>query len=142
MSAAIRTPSRTILPDGHLKFIVYRRDSATSAADRAEVRIVAKVERETGFDAAGKAVVSKIDDTWIIRNISIPFRTAPKKDSPDMYEVQSEDAEGALTPGRYVLVLKGQAYDFSVAGPVSDPRQCLERLAATNGQFYSGCQKP
>jgi len=46
-----------------------------------------------------------------------------------------------LPPGRYVLVLKGQAYDFSVAGLVTDPRQCLERLAATNGQFYSECRK-
>lgn len=142
VSAAIQTPSRTILPDGHLKFIVYRRDSATNAADRAEVRVIAKIERETGFDPAGKPVVKKVDNTWVIRNIAIPYRTAPKKDDPDMYEVQSEDPKAALTPGRYALVLKGQAYDFTVAGTVSDPRQCLERLAATNGQFYSACQKP
>jgi hypothetical protein len=142
VSAAIQTPSRAVLPDGHLKFIVYRRDSATNAVDRPEVRIVAKIERETGFSPAGKAVVTKIEDTWVIRNISIPFRTAPKPDNPDMYEVRSEDPGGALTPGRYALVLKGQAYDFSVAGPISDPRHCLERLAATNGQFYSACQKP
>jgi hypothetical protein len=142
VSAAIRTPSRTVLPDGHLKFIVYRRDSATDAADHAEVRILAKVERETGFDRAGKPVQSKIDDTWVIRNISIPFRTAPKKDNADMYEVQTESPESNLSPGRYALVLRNQAYDFSIAGPISDPKQCLERLAANNGQFYSGCQKP
>ncbi len=142
VSPAILTPSRTVLPDGHLKFIVYRRDSASNAADRAEVRVVAQVMREIGFDASGKPITKKIDDTWVIRNLSIPFRTAPKKDNPDMYEVQSENPETALTPGRYALVLKGEAYDFSVAGPISDPRQCLERTAATNGQFYSGCQKP
>jgi hypothetical protein len=141
VSAAIQTASRTTLPDGHLKFVVYRRDSATNAADHAEVRIVAKIERETGFDPAGKPLVKKTEDTWVIRNISIPFRTAPKKDNPDMYEVQSEDPEAALTPGRYALVLKGQAYDFSVAGSVTDPRQCLERFSATNGQFYSECRK-
>jgi hypothetical protein len=45
-----------------------------------------------------------------------------------------------LAPGRYALVLKGYAYDFSVAGQVADPRQCLERLLATNGQFYSECK--
>jgi hypothetical protein len=42
---------------------------------------------------------------------------------------------------RYALVLKGLAYDFSVAGPVTDPRQCLERLVANNGRFYSECRK-
>jgi hypothetical protein len=142
VSAAILTPSKVMLPDGHIKFIVYRRDSGTSAADRAEIRVVAKITREMSFDKAGKsAVVAKSEDTWVLRNISIPLRTAPKKDNPDMYEIQSENADNALTPGRYALVLKGQAYDFSIAGAVTDPRQCLEQLAATNGQFYSECPK-
>jgi len=142
ISAAITTSSRTTLPDGHLRFIVFRRDSTTSAADRAEVRIIAKIARAIGFDGAGKPVDSKIDDTWVIRNISIPYRTAPSKDNPDMYEIQSENPEAALSPGRYALIVRGQAYDFSVAGAVTDPRHCLERLAATNGQFYSECKKP
>jgi hypothetical protein len=142
VSALITTPSRTTLPDGHLVFIVFRRDSATNAADRAEIRVIARIAREIGFDKDGKQVVTNVDDSWVIRNISIPYRTAPKKDNPDMYEVQSENPNTPLAPGRYALVLKGQAYEFSVAGPVTDPRQCLERLAATNGQFYSGCQKP
>ena len=142
ISAAILTPSRTSLPDGHIKFIVYRRDSATSAADRAEIRLVAKIAQETIFDKSGKPVISKIDDTWVIRNISVALRTAPKRDHPDMYEVQSEDPNNALTPGRYALVLSGQAYDFSVAGTVSDPKQCLERLEGLNGRFYSECQNP
>lgn len=142
VSPAILTPSKTILPDGHVKFVVYRRDSATNAADHAEIRVVARVAQEMNFDKSGKPALSKINDTWVIRNISIPFRTAPKRDNPDMYEVQSENPETALTPGRYALVIKGQAYDFSVAGEVTDRKQCLERLAATNGQFYSECQKP
>jgi len=141
ISPAIPTPSRTTLPDGHVKFIVYRRDSATNAADRAEVRVVAKIERETSFDSTGKPVTAKTDASWVMRNIAIPYRTSPKRDNPDMYEVQSEDPQVALSPGRYALVLKGQSYDFSVAGKVTDPRQCLEKLAATNGQFYSACQK-
>jgi hypothetical protein len=141
ISAAIVRPSRTTLPDGHVKFIVYRRDSATYAADRAEIRVIAKVGQEMNFDKSGKPVMSKIDDTWVMRNISTPLRTAPKRDNPDMYEVLSENAETALAPGRYGLVLKGQAYDFSVAGQITDPKQCLERMAATNGQFYSECQK-
>ena len=142
ISAAILTPSRTTLPDGHLKFVVFRRDSAANAADHAEVRIIAKIAREMSFDQAGKPVATKADASWVIRNISIPYRTAPKEGEPDMYEVQSENPETALTPGRYALVLKGQAYDFSIAGTITDPKQCLERLAATNGQFVSECQKP
>jgi hypothetical protein len=142
ISALITTPSRATLPDGRLSFIVYRRDSATNAADRAEVRLIARIAREASFDKDGKQVVAELNDNWVMRNISIPYRTAPKKDNPDMYEVRSENPDLALTPGRYALVLKGLAYDFSVAGPVTDPRQCLERLAATNGQFYSECRKP
>lgn len=142
VSPAILTPSRTTLPDGHLKFIVYRRDSATNAADHAEVRLVAKIAQETTFNSAGRAVLGKVQNTWVIRNISIPFRTAPKKESPDMYEVQSEDPEVALSPGRYALVLKNQAFDFTVRGEATDARQCLERLATANGLFYSQCQKP
>ena len=142
VSPAIVRPSRTTVPDGHLKFIVYRRDSATSAVDRAEVRVIARVAEEMNFDKSGKSTKAKVDDTWVMRNISIPYRTAPKGDNPDMYEVLSEHPETALAPGRYALVLKGQAYDFSVAGFVTDPKQCLERMAATNGQFYWECQKP
>jgi hypothetical protein len=142
ISAAILTPSHTILPDGHLKFVVFRRDSETNAADHAEVRVVAKIAREMSFEAPGKAVTSKADDSWVIRNITIRYRTAPRKDEPDMYEILSENPDTALAPGRYALVLKGQAYDFSVAGAITDPKQCLERVAATNGQFYSECQKP
>lgn len=142
ISALIATPSRTLLPDGHVKFIVYRRDSATSAVDRTEIRIIAKIENELTFDKAGKPVVSKAaEDGWVIRNISVPYRTAPSKDEADMYEVQSEDPDKPLAAGRYALVLKGQAYDFTVAGAATDLRHCLERMAASNGQFYSECQK-
>jgi hypothetical protein len=141
ISSIITGNSRTTLPDGHVAFVIYRRDSATNAADRAEVRVVARIEREANFNKDGKQVVTAVDDNWVIRNISMPYRTAPKKDNPEMYEVRSENLEAPLPPGRYALVLKGLAYDFSVAGPVTDPRQCLERLVATNGRFYSECKK-
>ena len=32
-----------------------------------------------------------------------------------------------LVPGRYMLVYKNQAYDFSVAGAITDTAQCLEQ---------------
>jgi hypothetical protein len=141
ISSIITANSRTMLPDGRVAFVIYRRDSATNAADRAEVRLVARIEREASFNKDGKQVVTAVDDNWVIRNISIPYRTAPRKDNPEMYEVLSENPDAPLAPGRYALVLKGLAYDFSVAGPITDPRQCLERLVATNGRFYSECKK-
>jgi hypothetical protein len=141
ISSIITGNSRTTLSDGHVSFVIYRRDSATNAADRAEVRVVARIEREANFNKDGKQVVTPVDDNWVMRNISIPYRTAPRKDNPEMYEVRSENPDAALPPGRYALVLKGLAYDFTVSGAVTDPRQCLERLVATNGRFYSECKK-
>jgi hypothetical protein len=140
ISAAILTPSKTMLPDSHIKFIVFRRDSATNALDRVEVRMVAKITQAMKFDAAGKPIVTKAEDSWVIRNISYPFRTAPLKGQADMYEVVGEEGK-PLEPGRYALVLKSEAYDFSVAGEIKDPRQCLESIAAANGSFYAECQK-
>jgi hypothetical protein len=139
VSAAITAPSRTILPNGHPKFIVFRRDLASSIADRAEVRIVAKIARE--FSAG---IISKKpdDDTWVMRNISFPFRLSPFTDNPEMFELHSEDPALELTPGRYALVLKTQAYDFSVEGDSIDPKQCIERVVASNGTFYSDCKRP
>jgi hypothetical protein len=40
-----------LAPDGHLTFIAFRRNSATNADDRAEVRVIARVAREIGFDS-------------------------------------------------------------------------------------------
>jgi hypothetical protein len=141
ISPAISTPSRTMLPDRHIKFIVFRRDSATSALDHAEVRVIARIAQAMKFDPAGKPIITKAEDSWVIRNISYPYLTAPLKGQPDMYEVLGEDADKLLEPGRYALILKGEAYDFSVAGEITDSRQCLESVAAANGAFYTECQK-
>jgi hypothetical protein len=56
--------------------------------------------------------------------------------------VQSDKADFALPAGRYVLVLKDQGYDFTVAGKITEPSQCVERTEAANGTFYSECQGP
>jgi len=139
VSAAINTPSETTIPSGDAKFIVFRRDAATNAPDHAEVRVVAKVTRAMGVDGAGKVNVSQTQDTWVIRNISFPYKIGPVKDHPEMFQVQPEAADFSLPAGRYALVLKGQGFDFTVAGPITDVRQCLERLDAANGAFYSLC---
>jgi len=58
-----------------------------------------------------------------------------------MYELHSEDPALELTPGRYALVLKNQAYDFTIEGQIIDPKQCIERIVATDGTFYRRLQE-
>lgn len=139
VSAAITTPSQTTIASGDAKFIVFRRDSASNAPDHTEVRAVAKIVRAMGFDPSSKTVVSQSPDNWVIRNISFPYKTGPVDDHPEMFLIQPETPDQVLPPGRYALVIKGQGFDFTVAGPITDPRQCLERVDAANGAFYSPC---
>jgi hypothetical protein len=141
ISPVINIPSQTLLPSGHPKFIVFRRDAAGNISSQADIRIVAKVAREFKVGADNKKNGDS-DESWVIRNISFPFRSSPIKDNPEMYEIHSENPKAELTPGRYALILKGTAYDFSVTGNIVDTRQCLERTTASNGTFYSECNKP
>jgi hypothetical protein len=139
MSTPVTKPSRANLPSGHAQFVVFRRDLAGNAPDRVDVRVVAKVTRELKFDPRGKATITPVDDAWSIRNISYEFRVRPIPGYPEMLLMQPENADFTLPPGRYVLVLKNQGYDFTVAGTVTEPSQCLERTEASNGVFYSDC---
>jgi hypothetical protein len=140
MSAAIKTPSRTMLPAGRIEFIVFRRDLATNAPDRVQVRVIARIMRSMTFTAAGKASIGTVDDMWTIRGASYEFRVAPLSENAEMLVVRPENSDFRLPAGRYGLVLKGQAYDFSVSGPVTEAAQCLERIEAVNGAFYSECR--
>jgi hypothetical protein len=143
---AISTPvteaSRTTLADGRARFIIYRRDMADHAPDRMDVRVLGKVVRAISFDAKGKPVFSAVQDAWNIRNIAYEYRVRPVPGKPEMLLVQREKPDSALPAGRYTLVLNDRGYDFTVAGTVTDPAQCLERTDAANGAFYSSCQKP
>lgn len=141
VSAAITKPSETTLPDGHVRFIVFRRDSPGVGSDLVEVRVIARVKQAMSF-AAGKPVVSSGEDTWVIRNVSVPYRAAPLKDDAQMYEVRAREPDGMLAPGRYALVVRSQAFDFTIGGNITDKAHCLERLVAANGVFYSECQNP
>jgi hypothetical protein len=71
--AALKVPSRTRLPNGHPKFIVFRRDVTTNISERAEVRIIAKIAREFSADAAGKKLDDSENGTWV-RNVLQPVR--------------------------------------------------------------------
>jgi len=142
MSTPVKTPSRTVLPDGRARFIIYRRDAASSAPERVSVRVIAKVLRAMTFNTAGQASTTTVQDTWTIRNISYDFRVAPLGEGSEMLMIRPESEDFVFPAGRYGLVIKGQAYDFTIAGPITEPAQCLEGIKAENGTFYSECRRP
>ena len=142
MSTPIRTHSRTELPEGQVVFIVYRRDFASSPPDRITVRAIAKIMRSMAFSTAGEASLENVGNAWSIRNVSYEFRVAPLSEGSEMLVIRPENAEFVFPAGRYGLVIKGQAYDFTVAGPITEPAQCLEETKASNGTFYSECRSP
>jgi hypothetical protein len=141
ISAAIKKPSHTILADGRVVFVAYRRDLMTSAPDRVSVRAVAKIMRSMTFDANGKAGTGTLEDVWTIRSISYQFRVAPVAENSEMFVFRPEISDFVFPAGRYALVLNGQAYDFTVAGTITEAAQCLERTEAANGTFYSECNR-
>jgi hypothetical protein len=142
ISAPISSPSRTTLADGKVNFVIFRRDVATNAPDRVEVRVIAKITRAMTFDAAGKPAITSVGDTWSVRSISYPLRVAPIPGNPEMLVLKSEDPDFVLPAGRYAVVIKGQGYDFTIAGTITDSSQCLEKVEAANGAFYAECRKP
>jgi len=52
------------------------------------VRVIAKIVRAMNFGAVGKAQISGVEDTWIMRNISFPFRVAPVASNSEMLALQ------------------------------------------------------
>ena len=142
MSTPVKSPSRTVLPDGRTVFIIYRRDAANGAPERVSVRVIAKVLRAMTFNTARQASTTNVQDTWTIRNISYDFRVAPLGEGSEMLMIRPESEDFVFPAGRYGLVIKGQAYDFTIAGPITEPAQCLEGIKAENGTFYSECRRP
>lgn len=142
ISATISTPSQAHVPAGPLEFVVYRRDLANDAPDRVSIRVVAQIMRALTFDPAGKAAYTKVEPTWVVRSNSYQMNVAPAADSPEMIVIRPDQADFALPAGRYALVLKKEAYDFTLDGPVRDAAHCLERTDALGGAVYSECRKP
>jgi len=138
ISAAITKPSETKLPDGNPHFIVFDKDGQ-GAHEAVEVRVMAQVRQATNFDSSGKPVVAQKGGTWVIRNISVPYQAIPLPGNPQMYEIRSRDPAKSLPAGRYALIVQGKSFEFSIAGPITDKRQCLESISATNGVFYTEC---
>jgi hypothetical protein len=140
ISTPLSRPETTALPNGRVKIVIYSRDMAVSPPDQLDVRVFAQVKRRTSFDPKGKPIISPVSGLWSLRNITIDYRPAPVSGNTEIREFNAASAQG-LSAGRYVVVLDGRGYEFSVAGAVTDKSQCLEQLDASNGSFYSECQK-
>ena len=83
-----------------------------------------------------------VEDSWAIRSNTHELRVGPVPENPEMLLLRPDDPDFVFPAGRYGVVLKGQAYDFTVAGQITDPAHCLERTEAANGVFYSECRLP
>jgi hypothetical protein len=142
ISAVFSDPSASTLPNGRLQFVAYRRDLANNAPDRVKVRIVAHVAHELTFDAGGHAKLINVDSSWAVRSNSYEMQVAPVSGNPEMVVIRPVNPTFLFPAGRYALVLQGSAYDFSVAGPITDLAQCLEQTDALNMPVYTECSHP
>ena len=68
------------------------------------------------------------------------MKVAPVADNPEMILIRPEHPEFVFPAGRYALVLKGVAYDFTLDGPMVDSAHCLERTEAMHAPIYTECR--
>jgi hypothetical protein len=139
LSAEISKPSSSILPDGKIVFVLFRRELLNSAPQKIVIRVVARVARSLTF-SSGKAAASKPDASWHIRNNSYDFQVSPLNENREMVVARPEDPDFALPSGRYALVFGNLAYDFTVDGPITVPAQCPESFEAVSGPVFTECK--
>jgi hypothetical protein len=137
----ILEPGRTLVASGKPAFVIFRRDLASHAPEKAVLRIAARVAHAMNFDSTGKAIMTTpAADTWIIRELGYDLRVSPIEGNTEMIKLRPEDPTLSLSPGRYELMLAGQAYDFIVAGEVTDPAHCVEGVTTVRGQVFNECK--
>jgi hypothetical protein len=139
LSAEIKSPSQTVLPDGKIVFVAFRRELVNSAPQKVTVRVVARIARAMTL-SSGKVVSTAPDGVWRVRSNFFDFKVSPLNDNREMVVVRPEAADFAFPAGRYALVFGALAYDFTVAGPITAASQCLEAFEALNGPIFSECR--
>jgi len=139
LSAEIRQSSSTVITDDKPTFILFRRDLLNNAPQKMNLRVVAQVVRDTKI-VNGVATVTKIEETWRIRNISNELKVSPVPGQPEMIIARPNDGP-PLAAGRYALVVGRTGYDFTVEGPINSLAFCLEGFqTATNGSMFNQCR--
>jgi hypothetical protein len=141
ISTLIATPSPSTVSDGHLQFLVFRRDLANSVPDQVTVRVVAQIVRALTF-IGGKATVTRVSGAWAVRGTAYDMKIAPVEGNSEMVVIRPPSADFSFPAGRYALVLKAVAYDFTVPGPITDVAHCLERTDTVDVPIYSECPSP
>jgi hypothetical protein len=137
----ITRPGRIVSATSKLAFLVFRRDLISNAPEKVSVRIAARIAHSMNFGSTGQAVVTTPKtDTWLIRDIGYELRASPLRGSAEMIMLRTEDPEFSFPPGRYELMLDGQAYDFVIAGEVSDPAHCVEGVVTVRGPDFYECK--
>jgi hypothetical protein len=123
--------------------VAYRRDLTTNAPDKVPIRVAARIAKQMTFDGSGKAVTAPPPtETWLIRDQGYDLRVSPMRESSEMVLLRPESEEFTFPPGRYELLLSGQAYDFVIAGNITDPAQCVEGVATARGPAFYECRAP
>jgi hypothetical protein len=135
LSAEITRPSRAVLPGQKLAFVVFKQNVANDVPAAVSARVVGRVSRAITFVNL-RAKVTPLESSWRIRDKAYEFKVSPVEGSREMFLIQPD---AALPAGRYALVLNGYGYDFTVAGPITAPEQCLEQTHATNGLLVTEC---
>jgi hypothetical protein len=137
----IVTPSRSVFPDGRISFTVYQRDLANSAPITVPVRFASTIASTMRFGPGGTLVTVPPEvDTWLIHTAGFDFRVLPVSNNKEMILIRPDNPDFVLPAGRYVLLLNGQPYDFSVAGKVADPRTCVEGTMTNRGPVFYECK--
>ena len=115
---AIASQSETKrLPNGRLQFIVFRPDIAKNAPEKVAVRAVAKIAR-TSQGADDDKYISV--EAWSVGETSYQMNVGPVDGNPAMILIRPPVANFSFPVGRYVLVVKSTAYDFTVEGPMTE----------------------
>jgi hypothetical protein len=134
-------PGHTVVAPGKPAFVIFRRDLASHAPEKVPLRIAARVAHAMNFDSTGKAIMTTpATDTWIIRELGYDLRASPIEGNSEMINLRADDPTLSLPPGRYELMLGGQAFDLTVAGEVTDPAHCVEGVTTVRGQVFNECK--
>ncbi len=141
ISSTLSTASTAKLPNGQTQFIAFRRDLANNAPDKVTVRAIAKVMRPSMLGRKEEAT-DHVGDMWAIRGIFYELKVAPVDGNPAMIVIRPADTGFSFPAGRYALVLKGAAYDFTVDGPITDSAQCVEYTEEQSALLYRQCRRP
>ncbi len=139
LSAEITKPSVTTISGNKPAFILFRRDLLNNAPESVSLRVVARIEHETKF-VGGKPTIKKLEAAWRVRNVSRKYKVSPIAGHPEMVIAHADDNQ-ALAAGRYVIVLSGFGYEFTVDGQLQSPAHCLDAFESLNGTVFSDCKR-